>query len=139
MGLKTAAEIFADRAYMEDLSLVPWKQSGAMITDEDLAVERCIKMIKEHKVTAITGKEIEIQGDTLCVPRRRGQGAGLCRADQKRIPAGGDPDQELLVTPRSACPHTADAEALPPSAGCGRWGLLSVNIGQMNAERTGFR
>ena len=24
-------------------------------------------MIKEHKVTAITGKEIEIQGDTLCV------------------------------------------------------------------------
>ena len=67
MGLKPAAEIFADRAYMEDLSLVPWKQSGAMITDEDLAVERCIKMIKEHKVTAITGKEIEIQGDTLCV------------------------------------------------------------------------
>ena len=67
MGLKTAAEIFADRAYMEDLSLVPRKQSGAMITDEDLAVERCIKMIKEHKVTAFTGKEIEIQGDTLCV------------------------------------------------------------------------
>ena len=33
MGLKTAAEIFADRAYMEDLSLVPWKQCGAMITD----------------------------------------------------------------------------------------------------------
>ena len=26
-------------------------------------------MIKEHKVTAITGKEIEIQGDTLCVHR----------------------------------------------------------------------
>ena len=67
MGLKTAAEIFADRAYMEDLSLVPRKQPGSMITDEDLAVERCIKMIKERKVTAITGKEIEIQGDTLCV------------------------------------------------------------------------
>lgn len=67
MGLKTAAEIFADRAYQEDLSLVPRKQPGSMITDEDLAVERCVKMIKEHKVTAITGKEIEIQGDTLCV------------------------------------------------------------------------
>ena len=67
MGLKTAAEIFADRAYMEDLSLVPRKQPGSMITDEDLAVERCVKMIKEHKVTAITGKEIAIQGDTLCV------------------------------------------------------------------------
>ena len=67
IGLKTAAEIFADRAYMEDLSLVPRKQPGSMITDEDLAVERCIKVIKEHKVTAITGKEVAIQGDTLCV------------------------------------------------------------------------
>ena len=66
-GLRAAGEFFADRAYMEDLSLVPRKQPGAMITDEDLAVERCVKMIKEHKVTAITGKEIQIQGDTLCV------------------------------------------------------------------------
>lgn len=67
LGLTAVCEIFADRAYMEDLSLVPRKQSGAMITDENLAVERCIKMIKEHKVTAITGKEIEIHGETLCV------------------------------------------------------------------------
>jgi len=35
--------------------------------------------------------------------------------------------------------HTARVEALPLSVGCGRWGLLSVNIGQMDAERTGFR
>ena len=138
MGLKTAAEIFADRAYMEDLSLVPWKQSGAMITDEDLAVERCIKMIKEHKVTAITGKEIEIQGDTLCVHGDGAKALAFVERIKKEFQQE-DPDQELLVTPRSACPHTADAEALPPSAGCGRWGLLSVNIGQMNAERTGFR
>ncbi len=67
MGLTAICEIFADRAYMEDLSLVPRKQPGAMITDENPAVERCIKMIKEHKVTAITGKEIEIHGETLCV------------------------------------------------------------------------
>ena len=67
MGLTAVCEIFADRAYMEDLSLVPRKQPGAMITDENLSVERCIKMIKEHKVTAITGKEIEIYGETLCV------------------------------------------------------------------------
>lgn len=67
IGLSTAAEIFADRAYMDDLSLVPRKQPGAMITDEDLAVKRCIRMIKEGRVTSITGKEIDIQGDTLCV------------------------------------------------------------------------
>ena len=38
MGLRTAAEIFADRAYMDDLSLAPRKMEGAMITDEDIAI-----------------------------------------------------------------------------------------------------
>ena len=36
MGLGTASEIFVDRAYMDDLSLVPRKMEGSMITDEDL-------------------------------------------------------------------------------------------------------
>lgn len=67
MGLPTASEIFADRAYMDDLSLVPRSVEGSMITDEELAVTRCIKMIKEGKVTSISGKEIKIKGDTLCV------------------------------------------------------------------------
>lgn len=67
IGLKTASEIFADRAYMDDLSLVPRKQPGSMITDEDLAVERCIRMVKEGRVKTINGNDVEIRGDTLCV------------------------------------------------------------------------
>ena len=66
-GLRTASEIFADRAYMDDLSLVPRKMEGSMITDENVAIERCVKMIKEGKVTSINGKELDIKGDTLCV------------------------------------------------------------------------
>ena len=67
IGLKTASEIFADRAYMDDLSLVPRKQPGSMITDEDLAVERCIRMVKEGKVKTINGQDADIKGDTICV------------------------------------------------------------------------
>lgn len=66
-GLRNAHEIFADRAYMDDLSLVPRKQEGSMITDEDVAIERCIRMVKEGTVVARSGKVLEIQGDTLCV------------------------------------------------------------------------
>ena len=40
LGLKTAGEVFADRAYMEDGTLVPRSQEGAMITDEEEAVAR---------------------------------------------------------------------------------------------------
>lgn len=61
------AEIFADRAVQDDLNLVPRKQPGSMITDEDFAVERCIRMVKEGMVTTITGKDVPIGGDTLCV------------------------------------------------------------------------
>lgn len=66
-GLRTASEIFADRAYMDDLSLVPRKMEGSMITDEDIAIARSVRMIKEGKVTSINGKELDIKGDTLCV------------------------------------------------------------------------
>ena len=66
-GPRTASEIFVDRAYMDDLSLVPRKMEGSMITDEDVAITRCIRMIKEGKVTSINGKELDIKGDTLCV------------------------------------------------------------------------
>lgn len=38
-----------------------------MITNEEEAIERVVRMIKEGKVTAITGKDIEVQADSICV------------------------------------------------------------------------
>ena len=67
MGLRAASEVFADRAYEEDGTLVNRRKEGSMITDEDLAIERVIRMVKEGKVTAITGKDIPIRADSVCV------------------------------------------------------------------------
>jgi UPF0271 protein len=67
IGLKVAREAFADRAYDEDGSLVARTKEGAMITDEELAIKRVIKMVKENKVEAITGKDIFIKVDSICV------------------------------------------------------------------------
>lgn len=67
MGLHTALEVFADRAYEEDGTLVSRGKEGAMITDEDEAITRVIRMVKEQKVTAITGKDIPIRADSVCV------------------------------------------------------------------------
>lgn len=66
-GLPFAREVFADRAYEEDGSLVARSKDGAMITDEEEAVSRVIRMIKEQKVTAITGRDIPITADSVCV------------------------------------------------------------------------
>lgn len=67
MGLSCAKEVFADRAYEEDGSLVARSKPGAMVTDEELAVNRVIRMITEGKVETITGKDIPIQADSVCV------------------------------------------------------------------------
>ena len=66
-GLKAASEVFADRGYEEDGTLVNRRKEGAMITDEDEAIARVIRMVKEGVVTAVTGKDIPIQADSVCV------------------------------------------------------------------------
>ena len=67
MGLRVAQEVFADRAYEEDGTLVSRTKEGSMITDEELAIARVVRMVKEGKVTAITGKDIDITADSICV------------------------------------------------------------------------
>lgn len=66
-GLRVAQEAFADRAYHEDGSLVSRKVPGAVITDSSEIIDRVLKMTLEHKVAAITGTEIDLEPDTICV------------------------------------------------------------------------
>ncbi|MGO1469919.1 MAG: LamB/YcsF family protein [Tissierella sp.] len=67
MGMKVAQEVFADRAYNEDGTLVSRKLPGAVIHDKDEAIERIKKMVLDGKVTTIDGKEISIAADSICV------------------------------------------------------------------------
>ncbi|MDF2543310.1 MAG: putative lactam utilization protein B-like protein [Herbinix sp.] len=67
IGLKVYREVFADRAYEEDGSLTPRSMEGALITDSEVAIKRVIRMVKEGKVLARTGKDITIQADTVCI------------------------------------------------------------------------
>ncbi len=66
-GLKVASEVFADRAYQADGSLVPRKQPGAVIHDKDEAIARTVRMVKEGKVTAVTGEEVPLEAHSICV------------------------------------------------------------------------
>ena len=67
IGLPAAREVFADRAYMPDGSLMPRTLEGAVIHDENEAIRRVVRMVKEHKVTASDGTDIEIVPDSICV------------------------------------------------------------------------
>lgn len=66
-GLEYACEVFADRAYEDDGSLVSRTKEGSVITDENEAVSRILRMIEENKVRTVSGKDIYIKADSVCV------------------------------------------------------------------------
>ena len=67
MGVKVAREIFADRALNADGSLVSRSQPGAVLHSIEEVVDRSLRMVTEGKATAITGEEIEVQAESLCI------------------------------------------------------------------------
>jgi len=66
-GLTVACEVFADRAYNPDGTLVARNQPGAVIHDTELCISRVIRMVKENKVEAITGEDVSLKPDSICV------------------------------------------------------------------------
>ena len=66
-GLKYASEVFADRNYEENGALRSRSKPDSSIEDENECIARVLRMIKEGKVTAVTGKDIDIKADTICV------------------------------------------------------------------------
>lgn len=67
VGIRVASEVFADRNYMDDGTLVPRSRPDAKIADPDLAIARVVRMVKEGKVETITGRDIDIKADSICV------------------------------------------------------------------------
>jgi len=89
VGLRVASEVFADRAYQADGSLVPRSKEGAVIHDSDLAIARTIKMVKEGTVTAITGEEVKIAADSICVHGDNPQAVEFVKNIRARLIAEG--------------------------------------------------
>ncbi len=78
-GLPVISEVFADRAYNDDGSLVNRKLPGAVIHEPDVAAARAVKMAKENKVISINGKEIAIKADSICVHGDNAQAVDLVK------------------------------------------------------------
>lgn len=65
LGANVACEIFADRAYNDDASLVDRRQPGAVLHDPEAAGQRMIEMLREGAIISTNGKRIPCQIDTI--------------------------------------------------------------------------
>lgn len=67
LGCAWAGEIFADRAYNDDATLVDRSQPGAVIHDAALAGPRIAAMVRDGAIHTASGTSIPAQIDTICM------------------------------------------------------------------------
>ena len=66
--LRFASEVFADRAYAEDGSLVPRSQAGSLIETEKDCEEQVLRMVQNGEVLTLpAGKPRPVNADTICI------------------------------------------------------------------------
>ena len=66
-GLQIAREVFADRNYLADGSLVPRSRADALLNNPEDAAARVMRMLREGKVRSVEGDDVEVRVETICV------------------------------------------------------------------------
>ncbi|CAI0931467.1 MAG: 5-oxoprolinase subunit PxpA [Serratia proteamaculans] len=66
-GLVTRQEVFADRGYQANGTLVPRGQPGALITSDELALAQTLEMVRHHRVRTLDGTWAAVQAETVCL------------------------------------------------------------------------
>ena len=67
LNMKIACEIFADRNYEDDGSLVSRKKPHALITDPEIAKKHVLNMVKNQALNCHSGKQIPCEIDSVCI------------------------------------------------------------------------
>ncbi|HBM41997.1 MAG TPA: LamB/YcsF family protein [Sulfitobacter sp.] len=89
LGCKWAGEIFADRAYNDDATLVDRSKPGAVIHDAALAGERMVKMVKAGAILTEGGHTIPAAIDTICLHGDTPEAVDIARAVKSSLQEAG--------------------------------------------------
>lgn len=66
-NMKFAQEVFADRNYQSDGSLVPRSQPNAVISNPAEAAQQALEMVENKSVVSVTGEVVPLAVDSICV------------------------------------------------------------------------
>ncbi|MGH1579155.1 LamB/YcsF family protein [Planktotalea sp.] len=89
LGSNFAAEIFADRAYNDDATLVDRRLKGAVIHDAQLAATRMVDMVQAGAILTASGKRIETRIDTICMHGDTPEAVDIAREVRRALEAAG--------------------------------------------------
>jgi UPF0271 protein len=89
LGCAMAAEIFADRAYNDDATLVDRRKPGAMIHDPAEAARRMVEMVGEGAIITASGRRIPSPIDTICCHGDTPEAVQIARAVRSALETAG--------------------------------------------------
>ncbi|NND17055.1 MAG: LamB/YcsF family protein [Silicimonas sp.] len=89
IGCKWAGEIFADRAYNADGTLVDRRLPGAMIHEPDTAASNMVSMVREGAILTSKGQKLKTRIDTICVHGDSEAAVRLSQAVRKSLETAG--------------------------------------------------
>lgn len=98
IGLQTASEVFADRNYLADGSLVPRSDARAFVRDPAEAAERIFRILEEGKVRAIDGTDVAISASTVCVHGDNPEAVAFVRKLRERL----ELEEVVIAAPEAA-------------------------------------
>lgn len=88
-GIETISEIFADRGYLPSGLLVPRGAPGAMIHDPKQAADRILHLLKTGRMQTVTGEEIPLEAQSVCVHGDEASAVALAAELRARLEAEG--------------------------------------------------
>lgn len=89
LGCAAACEIFADRAYNDDATLVDRSLPGAVIHDAARAAARMVAMIKAGAIITESGKHIPTRIDTICLHGDTPEAIEIARSTRQALEGAG--------------------------------------------------
>lgn len=88
-GVNVVAEVFADRNYLNDGSLVPRSRPDALLHDPQAAAARVVRMLGEGKVQAVDGSDIPVHAETICLHGDTPDAVKFARALREQLEKAG--------------------------------------------------
>jgi len=89
LGLRTVAEVFADRAYLPDGQLVPRHHEGAVLREPEEIADRVAVMVRAGQGSAIDGSMIDVDAKSICVHGDSPGAVQIATAVRRRLEAEG--------------------------------------------------
>ena len=88
-GLRTVGEVFADRAYTGDATLVPRGTPGAVLHDPDVIARRVVRMVTDGVVVSVDGAAVPVAAETVCVHGDSPEAVAVAAAVRRALDAAG--------------------------------------------------